>query len=112
MLMESPELQSGVVARVYRALFTPRLPMGLPREMCSGLWGLVATAVLCFHRWWVLPIGVVLHAVLAYLGRNNPYWFRDWRRKYGHADTYEAQPVVRLHPSPLERVIQWLNHPL
>jgi type IV secretory pathway TrbD component len=65
-------------------LYSPRLIAGLPREVSAILWGLMAIAIVRYHGFWgraiLLGIGIVLHAVMAAAGRQDPFWFQKLRR--------------------------------
>jgi hypothetical protein len=82
------DIQTGYDAPVYRALYLKRQTLGLSRELCAFYWGIFSIPILCFHIWWVLIPAVIGHGVLAWVGKNNPDWFGQLKRKFHHADVY------------------------
>jgi type IV secretory pathway TrbD component len=84
---------TGFSAPVYRALFLPRTNLGLPREVCAIYWGLWSIPLMCFKppwQYWLVLVGMALvgHGLLAYAGRNDPYWFIHLKQKWHHPELY------------------------
>src|SRR5262245_41056496 len=90
---------TGYEAPVYRALYLPRLNMGLPREVCAIYWGLWSLPLLCFKPPWKFWLSLAVlalagHAVMAYAGRNDPYWFTHLKQKWHHPDVYTTHDTT------------------
>jgi hypothetical protein len=69
-----PMARDGFTAPLRRALFEARLVKGLPRNLAAVWWGLWLIPSVAFGIWWVLILAVAGHALMARLGRKNPYW--------------------------------------
>jgi type IV secretory pathway TrbD component len=87
------EQSQGYRAPVYRALFTPRLSAGIPRDLCHLYWGALSLPIFCVTMGWKLKSALIAVALLGHLGmvilgQKNPYWYDHLRRKLRHADVY------------------------
>jgi type IV secretory pathway VirB3-like protein len=87
--------QTGHRARVYRALYLPRLVAGLPREVCAFYWGMWSIPILSWRIYWLLLVAIPLHGLIWFLGRKNPYWFPQLKRKWHHQDVYVRKVLHR-----------------
>jgi type IV secretory pathway TrbD component len=65
----------GYTWPVHRALTEPNLLAGVPRSLAILLWVTTAGLVFNLGQWWFLAVGLVLHAVAAYLTRKDPHFF-------------------------------------
>jgi type IV secretory pathway TrbD component len=65
----------GFEIPIHRSLTQPIMFAGLPRNFGLLLWTMVAALVLGLHQVWILPIGVMLHAVFAAVARRDPQFF-------------------------------------
>jgi type IV secretory pathway TrbD component len=65
----------GFEIPIHRSLTQPIMLAGLPRNLGLLLWTTVAALVLGLHQVWILPLGIVLHAVFAAIARRDPFFF-------------------------------------
>jgi len=70
--MSRPE---GFEVPLHRSLVEPMLLAGLPRTVALVLWTGAAAFAFGLHQIWVLPLGIVLHAVGAAATKADPYFF-------------------------------------
>jgi type IV secretory pathway TrbD component len=70
--MSRPE---GFEVPLHRSLVEPMLLAGLPRTVALVLWSSVGALAFGLHQIWVLPLGIVLHAVAAAATQADPHVF-------------------------------------
>ena len=68
-------MSDGLEVVVHRSLVEPITMMGLPRSVALTLWTGIASILFGAHQLWILPIGLVLHAVCVAAAKVDPYIF-------------------------------------
>lgn len=69
----------GFRAPIHRALITPLLLMGIPRDVCFVLWTLGAAFAFGLQEIWVLPFVLAAHAGLVVLTKIDPQFATVYR---------------------------------
>lgn len=62
-------------APLHRSIVEPMLLAGLPRTVALVLWTLVGALAFGLRQIWVLPLGIVLHAIAAAATKADPHFF-------------------------------------
>ncbi|SPD72442.1 Type IV secretory pathway VirB3 family protein [uncultured Desulfobacterium sp.] len=64
----------------HRSLMQVVLIAGLPRSAAYMLWTIAAALGMGMRQWWVLPVAIVIHALVAIFIKNDPYFFEILNR--------------------------------
>ena len=68
-------MSEGLEVTIHRSLVEPITMMGLPRSVALSLWTAIASILFGAHQLWILPIGLILHAVCVAAATVDPYIF-------------------------------------
>ena len=80
----------GYEVPVHRALSTPRLIAGIPRDVGVLLFTAAAALVFGLQSWWSIPIYIVLHVACAIATKYDPQWPEALRRSLRLKPHYRA----------------------
>lgn len=80
----------GYEVPVHRALSTPRLVAGIPRDVAVLLFTAAAALVFGLQSWWSIPIYAVLHIGCALATKYEPQWPEALRRNLRLKSHYRA----------------------
>lgn len=76
--MEEEEIP-GFMIPVHRALTTPLMMAGVPRNIAIINGTITAALGLGLHCLWAIPLGIVIHAVARLAARQDPMYFEVLR---------------------------------
>ena len=68
-------MTDGLEVVVHRSLVEPMAMMGLPRSVALTLWTAIASILFGAHQLWILPVGLVVHALCVAAAKVDPYIF-------------------------------------
>jgi type IV secretion system protein VirB3 len=68
-------MTDGLEVVVHRSLVEPIMMMGLPRSVALTLWTAIASILFGAHQLWILPVGLVVHALCVAAAKVDPYIF-------------------------------------
>lgn len=68
-------MTDGLEVVVHRSLVEPMTMMGLPRSVALTLWTAIASILFGAHQLWILPVGLVVHALCVAAAKVDPYIF-------------------------------------
>ena len=80
----------GYEVPVHRALSTPRLVAGIPRDVAVLLFTAAAALVFGLQSWWSIPIYAVLHIGCVIATKYEPQWPEALRRNLRLKSHYRA----------------------
>jgi type IV secretion system protein VirB3 len=84
------ELPEGFEIPIHRALTTPLLMAGVPREFAILNGTLTMAAGMGMHQLWAIPIGLVIHLLARVAAKYDPQFFEVTVRHLKHQRYYEA----------------------
>lgn len=88
--MADHEPIEGYEVPVHRALSTPRLVAGIPRDIAVLLFTAAAALVFGLQSWWSIPIYAVLHIGCVIATKYEPQWPEALRRNLRLKSHYRA----------------------
>ncbi len=88
--MADHEPIEGYEVPVHRALSTPRLVAGIPRDVAVLLFTAAAALVFGLQSWWSIPIYAVLHIGCVIATKYEPQWPEALRRNLRLKSHYRA----------------------
>lgn len=89
-MVEQLQEVEGFEVPVHRALSTPRLVAGIPRDIAVLLFTAAAALVFGLQSWWSIPIYAVLHIVCVVATRYEPQWPEALKRSLRLKTHYRA----------------------
>jgi type IV secretory pathway TrbD component len=84
------ELPKGFEVPIHRALTTPLLMAGVPREFAILNGTGTMAAGMGMHQLWAVPIGLVIHLLARVAAKYDPQFFEVTVRHLKHRRYYEA----------------------
>lgn len=88
--MTNPADIEGFEVPVHRALSTPRLVMGIPRDVAVLLFTAAAALVFGLQSLWSIPIYLALHVACVIATKYEPQWPEALRRTLRLKSHYRA----------------------
>lgn len=88
--MAGHEPIEGYEVPVHRALSTPRLVAGIPRDVAVLLFTAAAALVFGLQSWWSIPIYAALHIGCVIATKYEPQWPEALRRNLRLKSHYRA----------------------
>ncbi|CAD0363375.1 VirB3 family type IV secretion system protein [Xanthomonas hortorum pv. pelargonii] len=80
----------GYEVPVHRALSTPRLIAGIPRDMAIVSFTMAAALVFGLQSWWSVPLCLVIHIGLVLLTKYDTQWPEALKRALRLKTHYRA----------------------
>ncbi|KLB41220.1 VirB3 family type IV secretion system protein [Xanthomonas perforans] len=80
----------GYEVPVHRALSTPRLIAGIPRDMAVVSLTMAAALILGLQSWWSLPLYLVIHIGLVLMTKYDTQWPEALKRALHLKNHYRA----------------------
>nr|WP_228734639.1 MULTISPECIES: VirB3 family type IV secretion system protein [Xanthomonas] len=90
MIVDEQTNPDGYEVPVHRALSTPRLLVGIPRDMAVVAFTTAAALVLGLQSWWSLPFYIVIHIGLVLLTKYDTQWPEALKRALRLKNHYRA----------------------
>ena len=80
----------GYEVPVHRALSTPRLGAGIPRDIAIVAFTIAAALVFGLQSWWSVPLYIVIHVGLVVLTKYDTQWPEALKRALRLKTHYRA----------------------